>query len=67
MPRNSAKAILQNLGAKVSGSVSAKTTVVVAGPGAGSKLNKANELGTRIMDEQQFIAFLQEVGVEVTG
>jgi DNA ligase (NAD+) len=66
MPRNSAKAILQNLGAKVSGSVSAKTTVVVAGPGAGSKLNKANELGTRIMDEQQFIAFLQEVGVEVT-
>jgi DNA ligase (NAD+) len=66
MPRNSAKAILQNLGAKVSGSVSAKTTVVVAGPGAGSKLNKANELGTRIMDEQQFITFLQEVGVEVT-
>lgn len=66
MPRNSAKTILQNLGAKVSGSVSAKTTVVVAGPGAGSKLNKANELGTRIMDEQQFIAFLQEVGVEVT-
>lgn len=66
MPRNSAKTVLQNLGAKVSGSVSAKTTVVVAGPGAGSKLNKANELGTRIMDEQQFIAFLQEVGVEVT-
>ena len=66
MPRNSAKTVLQNLGAKVSGSVSAKTTVVVAGPGAGSKLNKANELGTRILDEQQFIAFLQEVGVEVT-
>ena len=66
MPRTSAKTALQNLGAKVSGSVSAKTTVVVAGPGAGSKLNKANELGTRIMDEQQFIAFLQEVGVEVT-
>ena len=65
MPRNSAKAILQELGAKVAGSVSSKTSVVVAGPGAGSKLARAQELGTRVMDESQFIAFLKEAGVDV--
>ena len=65
MPRNSAKAILQGLGAKVAGSVSSKTSVVVAGPGAGSKLARAQELGISVMDEAQFIVFLEEAGVDV--
>jgi len=46
------------MGAKVSGSVSKKTTVVVAGPGAGSKLDKATELGVKVIDEQDFLALL---------
>jgi DNA ligase (NAD+) len=67
MARNQAKAALQTLGAKVAGSVSAKTSVVVAGPGAGSKLAKATELDVRVLDEQQFLQFLQEAGVDVAG
>jgi DNA ligase (NAD+) len=58
MSRAEAKDKLQNLGAKVAGSVSAKTTQVVAGPGAGSKLNKAQSLEIPVMDEAQFVAFL---------
>ena len=65
MPRNQAKALLQELGAKVAGSVSAKTSVVVAGPGAGSKLAKAKELGIRVLNEDEFILLLQEAGVDV--
>ncbi len=65
MSRNEAKAALQVLGAKVAGSVSAKTSVVVAGPGAGSKLVKATALDIKVMDEQQFLAFLQEAGVDI--
>ena len=59
MSRDVAKEKLESLGAKVSGSVSAKTHTVVAGPGAGSKLTKANELGLKVLDEEAFVAFLK--------
>jgi DNA ligase (NAD+) len=55
LTRDDAKARLQALGAKVAGSVSAKTTQVVAGPGAGSKLDRATELNIPVMDEETFL------------
>lgn len=61
MTRNEAKAILESLGANVSGSVSKKTDYVIYGESAGSKLTKAQALGVATMDEQ---SFLQEVSVE---
>lgn len=61
MSRDQGKARIEALGAKVAGSVSAKTTCVVAGPGAGSKLTKASELGIPVMDEAAFLARLQEL------
>ncbi|WP_320824662.1 NAD-dependent DNA ligase LigA [Reinekea sp.] len=63
MSRDEAKDYLLRLGAKVAGSVSAKTTQVVAGPGAGSKLNKATELTVPVMDEAEFIQFLTAQGL----
>ena len=60
MTRDEAKAALQGLGAKVAGSVSAKTTCLVAGPGAGSKLAKATELGIDTIDEAALMDLLQE-------
>jgi DNA ligase (NAD+) len=60
MARDDAKARLQALGAKVAGSVSKKTDYVVAGPGAGSKLDKAVELEVPVLDEPAFLAFLTE-------
>jgi DNA ligase (NAD+) len=59
MSRNQAKARLEALGAKVSGSVSTRTTVVLAGADAGSKLRKAEQLGIRIIDEQEFLDLLE--------
>ncbi len=63
MSRDQAKDKLEGLGAKVAGSVSAKTSCVVAGPGAGSKLAKANELGLRVLDESEFVKVLEDFGV----
>ncbi|UZE19801.1 NAD-dependent DNA ligase LigA [Pseudomonas sp. B21-054] len=65
MSRDVAKDKLESLGAKVAGSVSAKTHCVVAGPGAGSKLAKANELGIKVLDEAAFVAFLGQHGIEI--
>lgn len=55
MGRNEAKALLQQLGAKVTGSVSAKTDFVIAGDNAGSKLTKAQELNIPVLTEQDFL------------
>ncbi|MCY1384483.1 DNA ligase [compost metagenome] len=62
MSRDVAKEKLEALGAKVAGSVSARTHCVVAGPGAGSKLAKAQELNIRVLDEAQFLAELDRLG-----
>jgi len=54
MTRDEAKARAIALGAKVAGSVSKNTSLVVAGPGAGSKLKKAEELGIRVVNEAEW-------------
>ena len=61
MSRAEAKDRLQQFGAKVAGSVSAKTHAVVAGPGAGSKLSKAQTLGVQVLTEESLIAFLDKL------
>lgn len=60
MTRDQAGDRLRQLGAKVSGSVSAKTDFIVAGPGAGSKLSKAESLGVKVLNEEQMLALLDE-------
>jgi DNA ligase (NAD+) len=66
LARSAAKAFLLSLGAKVAGSVSAKTTKVVAGPGAGSKLEKAQQLELTVLEEKDLITLLKEHGIDVS-
>ena len=61
MSRSNAKTKLSGLGAKVVGSVSQNTNFVVAAPGAGSKLTKAEDLGVKIMNEEEFLFFLDDL------
>ncbi|MFA5594060.1 MAG: NAD-dependent DNA ligase LigA, partial [Trueperaceae bacterium] len=63
MTRQDAEALVQSLGAKASGSVSKKTSHLVAGANAGSKLTRAEELGVTVLSEDEFIALLAERGV----
>ena len=62
MPRARARNMLESLGARVTGSVSAKTSVVLAGEAAGSKLRKAEKLGVEVIDEEAFSALMESYG-----
>ncbi|MEK7625233.1 MAG: BRCT domain-containing protein, partial [Patescibacteria group bacterium] len=59
MSRDEAKEKIKVLGGEVSGSVSGKTTAVVAGENPGSKLEKARRLGVRVVDEKEFLKMIE--------
>ena len=61
MDRNSAKDLLLSFGAKVSGSVSKKTTALICGAQPGSKLTKANSLGVRVIFEEEFLKYVEDL------
>ncbi len=64
MPRIQAKNLLESLGAKVTGSVSAKTSTLLAGEAAGSKLSKAQKLGVKVISESDFVEYLATQGID---
>ncbi len=64
MPRIKARNLLESLGAKVSGSVSARTSMLLAGESAGSKLARAEKLGVDVIDEDAFHAMLEKHGLD---
>ena len=66
MPRIQAKNLLETLGAKVTGSVSAKTSTLLAGEAAGSKLTKARKLGVKTISESEFVEYLSTQGIEIS-
>jgi len=66
MPRIQAKNLLESLGAKVSGSVSGKTSTLLAGEAAGSKLAKARKLGVKVISESDFVEYLATRDIEVS-
>lgn len=66
MPRIQAKNLLESLGAKVSGSVSGKTSTLLAGEAAGSKLTKAQKLGVKVISESDFIDYLSGYGIDLS-
>lgn len=61
MDRKDIEALIERLGGKATGSVSKKTALVVAGPGAGSKLEKARELNTQILSEEEFFTMIGDI------
>jgi DNA ligase (NAD+) len=65
MPRAKAKNMLESLGAKVSGSVSGKTSVVLAGEAAGSKLKKAKSLDIEVISEVEYLELMAKHGINL--